>query len=517
MASTKKAAPGKALELEVLKLLQGTGFRAEGNSKAARPRQTDIHAEGHDLTLLVEVKDRKRVVDVGDIDNLRARLGRTTTDVIGVIFTTSDISKAAIKLVESDRTREILVFIASELELLRASRARLLNLIAKKRRELRVSGRAWFRKGVGGEYLDVPLPGSTMEFVIGKHSSTTFRSATEFAHAAFSRAIPDTAWGNPGGEGVRLALSLDLSTLDEFKDLFGYLHDAFGLSSDGAFTIHQSGACWHGVGISNLLKIAVNPWARYRAAGIDRVHHSEGISYFDQFRNGWLALTTQQRVPEGPQSHSFLHQTDLCIQLPGIPVDISPYLELCRYTGNEWAEFQSVTERRTHMRRLKARIKLDVVGTLVRTDEDLDNDRWIVGLIARNPFYRNKRLPRELEMEGSPLHDLLEMEVILCDLKDHIAESSEVDCFLLQGVETADAQYVQVIRPFGTWNKLVRRNGQPVHEAEGEDLLMATRPVHRQERVDGRRGKASVARPSLTTKSLIRSSLRPSRRATRAK
>jgi hypothetical protein len=272
-------------------------------------------------------------------------------------------------------------------------------------------------------------------------------------------------------------LSLDLSTLDELKDLFGYLHDAFGLSSDGAFTIHQSGACWHGFGIGNLLKIAVNPWARYRAAGMDRVHHSEGISYFDQFRNGWLTLSTQQRVPEGPQSHSFLHQTDLCIQLPGIPVDISPYLELCRYTGNEWAEFQTVTERHTHMRHLKTRIKLDVVGTLVRTDEDRGNDRWIVGLIARNPFYRKKRLPRELEMEGSPLHDLLEMELILCDLRDHIAESSEVDYFFIQGVETADAQHVQVIRPFGTWNKLVRRNGQPVHEVEGEDLLMAIKPV----------------------------------------
>src|SRR5690348_12429839 len=140
-----KATPGKALELEVLKLLQSAGFRAERNSKAARPRQTDIHAHGHDLTLLVEVKDRKRTVDVGDIDSSRARLGRTTADVMGVIFTMSGISKPAIKLVESDRTREILVFVASELELLRASKVRLLNLIVKKRRELRVNGRAWFR------------------------------------------------------------------------------------------------------------------------------------------------------------------------------------------------------------------------------------------------------------------------------------------------------------------------------------------------------------------------------------
>ena len=478
MPTAKKTIPGKALELEVLKLLQRAGFRAERNSKAARPRQTDIHAQGHDLTLLVEVKDRKRAVDVGDIDSLRARLSRTTADVIGVIFTTSDISKSAIKLVENDRTREILIFVASELELLRTSKVRLLNLIAKKRRELRVNGRVWFRKGVGGEYLEVSLPASTMEFVVGGNSSSTFCSATDFAHAAFVRSIPDTTWGKSCGEGMRLVMSLDLSTLDELRDLFGYLHDAFGLSSDGSYTIHQSDACWHGVGVQCLLADLVDPWSRYHAAGLDRVHHSEGISYFDQIRNGWLAVTTQLRVSDGLESHSFFHQTDLCMQLPGIPVDLSPYLVLCRYTGNEWAEFQAVHGRQTDSNHLKNPIKLDVVGTLVRTDED--RDRWIVGLIARNPFYRTKRLPRELDLEGSPLKDLMEMKLILCDLKDHIAESSEVDYFFLQGVETADAQFVQVIRPFGTWNKVVRRGGQPLRGIEGSSL--AIKPVRRQKR-----------------------------------
>jgi hypothetical protein len=115
---------------------------------------------------------------------------------------------------------------------------------------------------------------------------------------------------------------------------------------------------------------------------------------------------------------------------------------------------------------------LHVVGTLVRTDEDRDLGRWIVGLIARNPFYGKKRLPPELEMDGSPLHDLLEMELMLCDLKDHIAETSEVDYFFLQGVETADAQFVQIIRPFGTWNKLLKRDGQPVPEAEVPSMVI---------------------------------------------
>ena len=206
MTQSKKAPPGQALELEVLKLLEGAGFRAHRNARVANPRQTDILAQGNDLTLLVEVKDRKRIVDISDIDSLRSRLNRTTPEVIGVIFTTSAISRPAIKEIESNRTRVVLVFVASEYELLRASKARLLNLITKKRSELLVNGRAWFRAGEGGEYLGIALPRSNMEFVAGQRASSYFCSKTDFAHATFSTAIPDTGGSNPGGDGVRLSL-----------------------------------------------------------------------------------------------------------------------------------------------------------------------------------------------------------------------------------------------------------------------------------------------------------------------
>jgi hypothetical protein len=460
MSTAKKLPPGQALELEVLELLRSAGFRAEHNSKAARPRQTDVLAQGHGLTLLVEVKDRKKVVDVSDIDNLRLRLGRITPDVIGIIFTSSTIAKSAVKEIESDRTREVLVLVGFEVSLVRARKARLLNLINKKRSELRSNGRAWFRTGEGGDYLGVALPRTSMEFTAGDESSPYFCSKTDFAHAAFSMEIPDTSRGY--GDGVRLSLSLDLSTLDELKDLLGYLHETFGLSSNGAFTIHQDGACWHGVGVQNLLGVLPDPWARYRAQGMQRAHHSEVISYFDQFRSGWLALTTQQRIPEGSHPGHF-HMTDLCIQLPGIPVDLSPYLELCRFTGNEWADFRVVQERHTQTTRLKKPIRFEAVGRLVRTDDHRSRNRWIVGLIARNPFYGKQKLPPELKREGTPLYDLLQMELLLFDLRDHIEEGDEVDDFRLEGIESTDAQYAQIIRPFGTWNKITKRqDGRPI-------------------------------------------------------
>ena len=240
--------PGQGLEREILQLFRTSGFRAQQSVGAAKPRQTDIYARGYNLDLLVEVKDRKRRVDVSDIDNLRARLRRTASDVVGVIFTLSSLTRGALKEIESDRTREIIVFNEAEIELLRSGNARLSSLIERKREELRVQGRAWFRTGAAGEYLAVQLPESTIEFLSGANAKAYFHSNTGFAHAALAMSLPDPGWGNPGGEGARLSLRLTLSSLDDLRDLFGYLHDKFGLSANGAFSIHQSGACWHGTG-----------------------------------------------------------------------------------------------------------------------------------------------------------------------------------------------------------------------------------------------------------------------------
>jgi Holliday junction resolvase len=80
---------GSAFEMEIAGLLRAGGFDITMNAGAARPRQTDIHAQREGITLLVEAKNRRRKVDVADVDDLRVRLQRTTADVVGVVFTAS--------------------------------------------------------------------------------------------------------------------------------------------------------------------------------------------------------------------------------------------------------------------------------------------------------------------------------------------------------------------------------------------------------------------------------------------
>jgi hypothetical protein len=88
-------------------------------------------------------------------------------------------------------------------------------------------------------------------------------------------------------------------------------------------------------------------------------------------------------------------------------------------------------------------------------------------------------------------HDLLQMELILFDLRDHIEEGDEVDYFVLEGIEATDAQNVQIIRPFGTWNKIVkRRDGQRVPKAAMEEIFIATKSPPRGKRATRGRRKA---------------------------
>jgi len=448
---------GRALELEVQELLRRGGFQPHDNPSIARPRQTDLAAQGQGLHLLIEVKDRKRAVEVGDIDSLRVRLARTAPDFIGVIFTSGLITKGAIKAIETDRTREVLVLVGAELELLRADQVRLFNLFSKKRSELRLNGRAWFRSGPAGDYLGVDLPKQTLEYVYASKAGGYFCSRTDFAHAAFSLEMPDTGRGE--SEGVRLHLDLSLSTLDELRDLFGYLHASFGLSSNGAFTIHQSDACWHGSGVRNFIEAVGRYSQRYAEAALSGVHHSEDLIFFDQFRDGWLSFNARQRVPDPFEKsrHSYIFDADVCIQLPGIPVDATAFIELCRYTGNEWAQFKVVPYRLTRTIRLRRPMELTAVGQVIQLYDQRDRERWVTGLIARNPWYRKKRLPRELQSEESSLQSLLGMELLICDLRHHIEDGDRVDKFVLEGIQSTDTDDAQIVRPFANWHNIVER------------------------------------------------------------
>jgi Holliday junction resolvase len=192
-ASTKR---GRRFETEIAELLRTFGFEVPQNAKTARPRQTDIFASSGGIDLLIETKDRKRTIDVADIDALRSRLNRVAHDIVGVIFTTSKLTREAIKSIESDRQREVIVFVRQEIERIRRGEQSLSTLLDRKRKELRVGGRAWFGLLLRLEYIDVKLPIGTIEFKVRNKVSSYFESKSNFSGACFALQIPDPGWGS---------------------------------------------------------------------------------------------------------------------------------------------------------------------------------------------------------------------------------------------------------------------------------------------------------------------------------
>jgi Restriction endonuclease len=277
-------ARGREFEVEVAQFLRAAGFEVTNNARVARPRQTNLFAKSDDYELLIEAKNQKRKLDVNDIDALRSRLNRTPGDIVGAIFATSGITKGAIKAIETDRSREVLAFVRGEIERVRSGRQNLLALIERKRTELRVQGKAWFgQSGTTLEFVGVRLPSNSAEFFAKGAAQSCIETRSSFSGASYALQIPDPGWVGAGGEGARLSIQLALNSVHDLRDIVGYLHQKFGLSSNAIFSIHQSESCWYGIGVKNFLDTVEGWQQRYAQSRARRFHHSESFTYFDQF------------------------------------------------------------------------------------------------------------------------------------------------------------------------------------------------------------------------------------------
>jgi hypothetical protein len=450
----------RKFEREVASYFEAAGFQVELNAKAARPRQTDVFAHDDKLKVLIEVKDRKQAISVGDVAALRDRLNRMRPDVVGAIFSTSELSRGAKSEIEIDRTREIVTFIGKEIDLLRGSRQNIRSLIEQKRRVLLLDGKVWQCSERSSRFLGVLLPPGDVSFQIGKTKSAFFESRTRFSGVSCALDIHDTSWGSVSGEGARLRIRVNLHDVEGLRDLMGYLHKTFGLSRNGMFFIHQSESSWHGVGARQFID-TVRDWReRYAASPAKKFHHSEEVGYYDSFYTGWIHVSAQQRTwIDDPKQRSFMHLAEIVIQLPGLPLDTSRLSSLCEYADDSWAHFNYIAEPWTRSHRLKVKRRLDVVGRVMKPDMGLNGEETlnsvVIGVVARNPFYRKASVPKELrEPDRISASRLVENELLLCSLRDWHDDGSEPDYYFLEGVEITEGATGPILRPYGTWNRM---------------------------------------------------------------
>lgn len=450
LESEDTASRGLTFEKLLGARLTADGFTVHFNPKTAWPRQTDLLAIRESEHFLIEAKWRKRSIDVGDVDSLRMRLNRIPSDIVGCIFNMSGYGSGAIKQVESDRTREILLFNAAEINSIFADRCDIRELIRRKRETLRVEGQVWFDDSTPespARRKNFPPPCREFRTKTGATPLVVFPSDND--ETTFFLDIPETG---AIGTFVSMELRLAIHNTAELADVLEIIQETVGLSEQGTFSIQQLSYAWYGFGAQNFLDAIGNWERRYSDARLKSPHHSEDLVFLDRSGGALIALTSRQRVGDS----TFLHASELEIQLPGIPVDLSKIQELARKTGNPDALFQTSLGSGLHSAHFKAgQVKLVPHSKIVSADH---GEEWVSGIMAKNPFTANriKRLAASLGEFFS--RHLSEPKHLLCAVGDWYLLRDEVSNLSVRSVFGTWIGHVPVLNVCCTWEEHVLRS-----------------------------------------------------------
>lgn len=446
-------------------------FEVHQNPRVAKPRQSDLLATKDDLVFLIEAKWLTRKIDASDIDDLRARLQRTPVNVIGCLISMSEFAPTAVEAVEADRQREILLFRPGEVESLTLGKT-VDELIKRKRKTFRIDGKVWFAgekdKRVHGSRF--PFPPSQRSLCASGFTGSSFFCRASNTDTVFTPHTLDFTWGT-SAKGVELSLTPELETTADLREFLALLHNQLGLSDEGTFAISQTGCNWHGVGIQDFLKEAERWRERYNECNLDRPHHSEDLHYFGKCHTGLLLLTARQGVGGAKTEH--LHSCRLEIRLPGIPVDMRPFANVCEKVRETLPFFSILDESQSESVDLRNGESLDVLGEVVSSFEAGRDEDAVCGLLVKNPFFNRKSAIPQGQMKWSPFQFLDAPEYFVCDMSDWHDVGDVIDHYRLKRLEAMQMGGVVVVHPVCTWDNILKKQ-RGFRKASPEKLRQIT-------------------------------------------
>ena len=450
LASDDVAGRGRAFEQLLNGRLLLDGFSVHPNPKAAKPRQTDLVAVSNSQHFLIEAKWRKRKVDVADIGNLRDRLRRTPQDFIGCIFNMSDFTAGAIEEVESDRTREILLFSPAEVNSVFSDRVTIQELVTRKREALRIDGTVLFadpESDCAPATHRFPEPHRQLRMGEGTVPLVSFPSDND--DTTFFLEIPEIGSFETFAS---MTLRLDIYTANELANLLAVIENTVGLSENGCFRIQQLSHAWYGFGVNDFLEAIGNSEERYAEAKLRSPHHSEDLHYVDLAGSTLISLSSRQRVGDS----TFLHGSELEIQLAGIPVDLSNLEELAKRTGNPQALIETISRSGLHSTHFRAgNVKLVPVQRMTTIDH---GQEWVSGIVAKNPFSvsRMRRLGSQLG-DFFPRH-LAKPKYLLCAMDQWHPIHDEVSNLSVSSIFGIWIGHAPVLNVRCTWQDYIQRS-----------------------------------------------------------
>ncbi|MEV4800787.1 restriction endonuclease [Nonomuraea sp. NPDC049421] len=459
----------RGLKLEQLleRLFQQAHFRVQRNAGIAWPRQTDLVAGYGNVWYLIEAKWETSPVGVDVFDAVRSRLERAaSSSVIGVIISVSGFTDTISEQVVQCRARQPVILLGED-ELTQALRApeTLANLLRNKWETLVTHGRVHLTAGARHRRQRRPstdLPASGLALLdTDLHPLPYVTSGGGYSELVFVQDLPDVDWVPADGSGV--SLDLPISALDEngLADLLHALDSMGWMTSRPSWNIQQATLNWRGIGAREFLD-TLRAWTE-RIDGLERVHHTEQVTYFDICQGGGFYTLTAE---VSSCSSRLIRRCNVSFQLVGIPVDGYPLRHLFeQFNATAAGYFRPLTTRAVTRRRSENNVPLKPVGYLVSTDP-FPNDppetgswrddspecrqvprEWVTAIVTENPFRKKSNLPMPKDWPR-PTED---SELIVCALRSHHPLSKIPDAYHLDSWEHARTSDALAFRPVADW------------------------------------------------------------------
>jgi restriction endonuclease len=436
-------------------MLGARHFKVENKPRAARPRQVDLFASRGELIYLIETKWRQDKANIDDIDSLYTRLDAMPSHVTGLLASYAGFTQEGLDRVREKSNRPVLLVTGRELQrslewdgdfvglLRRKANSLLVHREVLVDTEFRRSRRAVQKRTQPGE---LPLSNRLFVFPDGQRSKW-LQCGGSFGEFTFVPELPDIDCVPASGLGVTLDIRLPVQ---EQTDLFSLIHQLARMgwvTAKGCWSIQQATTNWHGFGADALVE-ALQTWeSRYE--GLE-THHTEEVCYFDESEDGFYTLIAAISADR----RRIVWKIELSFQLRGIPLDPSPFRELCAHFDLSDPVYFRPRNNESVIRGRPARTaKWPVVTPLayvVLLEDRLPGDEeWVVGIVTANPFGesrpRSKRIPKWVPSTVE------ESEYLICGLRSwHVLEHRK-SVYELWEFESAWTSGAQVVHALADW------------------------------------------------------------------
>lgn len=444
LKSERKAATrGSGLEMVIADLFGHEHFRVDRENLSSNGRQVDLFLTRGQLRLLVETKWTKRATTIDEVDQLLTRLEGSPPNVVGLLVSMSGFSRTAIKRVEANARRPIVLLSGDEIDELVERGNGLHALVIWKLDHL-----IRYHSVEFGPHLASPapwlseLPEAGIQIFTPEGDELPYwESFGGFHGIIHSIGLSNVEWGLGT---VAIDFSVGLDDAAGLVELLKRLAQAGWMTHDGVWRIEQSAASWNGFASAELARQLAGWTDRYRGT---QMHHTEQLIYLDHFDDGLFTLTADVSA----SSHRWVRWCSLSFLLPGVPLDTSPFEALTidlpvlnnpKFRGVGPTFHASGPIRR----RGAAAVPQTPLAHLARHntmfgDQPADAPAWVEGVILRDPL-RHATSARRIGI-GLPA-DSLGSALCWLPQQHHLTDRLLYEPLHVSSVRTSDTQVVRI-------------------------------------------------------------------------